>query len=175
MAMAAIGRILQVIGWLWFIAGFVGPIFGFETVNPFPGLVLIFIARIFRTRARSEMPPGPADGQPQPQPQPVEPPRPQPRQETSPPSPPKLPEAGPKAAPKPEPEYERPVDERNELLERIAAAGRDAAAEPAVAEPKRQDTGSRKEESEPVDASREPMSSAEMIARARKRWDRDKR
>jgi len=171
--MAAVGRILQVIGWLWFIAGFVGPVFDFDYLNPFPGLVLIFIARVFRSRARSEMPPGPGDAQPAPQPQPVDAPRPQPTQQTSPP-PPKRPEARPTEQPKPEPLYERPVDERNELLERIAAAGR-GAAEPDVPEPKRQGTGPKTEEPMPGDPARKPMSSAEMIAQARKRWDRAKR
>jgi hypothetical protein len=171
--MAAIGRILQVIGWLWFIAGFVGPAVGFDALNPFPGLILIFIARVFRSRARSEMPPGPADGQTAPQPQPLEVARPQPAQQAPPPSP-KRPEARSTAEPKPEPAYERPVDERNELLERIAAAGR-GAAEPDVPEPKRQGTGPKTEESKPGDVARKPMSSAEMIAQARKRWDRDKR
>lgn len=173
-AMAVIGRILQVIGWLWFAAGIVGPAFEFDTVNPFPGLVLIFIARIFRTRARSEMPEGPADDQTTPQPEPVEAPRPQPAQQ-APPSPPSRPEPRPTAEPEPEPpRYERPVDERNELLERIAGAGRQAAPEPAVSEPRRQGTGSRSEEMKPTDDVRKPMSSAEMIAQARERFDRDK-
>ncbi|HEX6300826.1 MAG TPA: hypothetical protein VF148_10220 [Acidimicrobiia bacterium] len=172
--MAAIGRILQVIGWLWFLAGIVDSAFGFDFLNPFPGLVLIFIARIFRTRARSEMPPGPADAQAEPQPEPLRAPRPQPRQAAPPPSQDKRPETGPSAEPRPEPKYERPVDERNDLLERIAAAGREAMAEPDVPEPER-GPGSRKEESKPTDVGKKPMSSAEMIAQARKRWDRDKR
>lgn len=171
--MAAIGRILQVIGWFWFLAGIVGPAFDFDTVNPFPGLVLIFIARIFRTRARSEMPKGTADGQTPPQPEPVEAPGPQPAQQ-APPFPPSRPEPRPTAEPEPEPQYERPVDERNELLERIAAAGRQAAPEPAVSEPRPQGTGSRSEETKPTEAVRKPMTSAEMIARARERFDREK-
>lgn len=174
-AMAAIGRILQVIGWVWFVAGIVGRAFGFDYLNPFPGLVLIFIARIFRTRARGEMPPGPADGGAEPQPEPVRAPRPQPRPDAPRPAPEKRPETGPSPQPRPEPKYERPVDERNDLLERIAMAGREATAEPDVPEPERQGPGSREEGSKSIDSGKKPMSSAEMIAQARKRWDRGKR
>jgi hypothetical protein len=167
--MAAIGRILQIIGWLWFIAGFVGPVFDFESVNPFPGLVLIFIARIFRARARSEMPPGPGDVGAEPQPAQVETRRSQPRQQT--PLPPKRVETPPVEKPNPEPRLERPVDERNELLERIAMAGRETAEEPA--NPRLEKKGATLEEGddEPSDVVKPQMSSAEMIARARKRWD----
>jgi hypothetical protein len=171
--MAALGRILQVIGWLWFIAGFVGPMFDFDSVNPFPGLVLVFIARIFRARARSEMPPGPGDVAGEPQPSPVETPRPQPRQQTPPP-PPKRVEAPPAEEPKPESKPERPVDERNQLLERIAMAGREASDEPALPKPEK-GAPSKKDDSKPSDMVKTPMSSAEMIAQARKRWDSNKR
>ena len=167
--MAALGRILQVIGWLWFIAGFVGPMFDFDALNPFPGLVLVFIARIFRARARGEMPPGPGEGAGEPQPVPVEAPRPQPRQPTPPPPPNRV-ETPPPEDPKPESKPERPVDERNQLLERIAMAGREASDEPAA--PKRE---KKEDDSKPSGMVRTPMSSAEMIAQARKRWDSNKR
>jgi len=167
--MAAIGRIFQVIGWLWFIAGVVGPVFDFESVNPFPGLVLIFVARIFRARARSEMPPGPGDVAAEPQPAQVEAPRSQPRQQT--PLPPKRVETPPVEQTKPEPRLERPVDERNELLERIAMAGRETADEPAHPRLEKKGVTVEKADQKPSDVVKPPMSSAEMIARARKRWD----
>jgi hypothetical protein len=171
--MAAVGRILQIIGWLWFIAGIVGPIFDFESVNPFPGLVLIFVARVFRTRARSEMPQRPADTQMEPQPQPVETARPEPRQPTPPPAAPKPTEPRSSEA-KSEPKQERPVEERNQLLERIALAARETAEEPAVPELEKQSTQSKEREPTRPEEVRAPMSSAEMIARARQRWDREK-
>jgi hypothetical protein len=167
--MAAIGRILQVIGWLWFVAGFVGPLFDFESVNPFPGLVLVFIARVFRARARSEMPPGPGDVGAEPQPAQVETPRSQPRQ-PAPPTPKRV-ETPPLEQPKPETRLERPVDERNELLERIAMAGRESADEPVL--PRLEEKGATldKGDQKPTDVVKPHMSSAEMIAQARKRWD----
>lgn len=168
--MAAAGRILQVIGWLAFIAGFAGPALGYESVSPIPGLILIFIARMLRSRARSEMPPGPAGKQTEPQPQPVETPPFQPRQQA--PAPTRHTES-PSIEAKTEPKQERPVDERNQLLERIALAGRDAAEEPAVPEPEELSTLSDEKEPLRPDEARTPMSSAEMIARARERWDRD--
>jgi hypothetical protein len=176
--MAAIGRVLQVIGWLWFIAGFVGPMFGFESLNLFPGLVLIFIARMFRTRARGEMPPGPGEQETRPEPQPVETLRPQPR-EQPPPQPAPKPSAPSQSSEarsetKAEPEYVRPVEERNQLLERIALAGSEAADEQATTQSGKPSAASKKG-AKPAEEARAPMSSAEMIAEARKRWDRNKR
>jgi hypothetical protein len=67
--------------------------------------------------------------------------------------------------PEPESDPEPEQAERNELLERIALAGRDATTEedsPTDAEDAAADA---------IDVSGS-MSSAEMIAQARKRWDR---
>jgi hypothetical protein len=84
-------------------------------------------------------------------------------------------EAPPTEEPKPESQPERPVDERNQLLERIARAGREASDEPDAPELEKKGAPSKKDDSKPSDMVRTPMSSAEMIAQARKRWDSNKR
>jgi hypothetical protein len=58
--MAALGRLLQVIGWLWLVAGFALPALDLAEINPFPGLILIFVARALRTQAARNAPPEPA-------------------------------------------------------------------------------------------------------------------
>lgn len=50
--MAALGRLLSTIGWLWFGAGIVAPMFAFDRVNVFPGLILILVGRVIRAQAR---------------------------------------------------------------------------------------------------------------------------
>ncbi|MGD2042931.1 MAG: hypothetical protein PVJ28_04715, partial [Acidimicrobiia bacterium] len=49
--MTALGRILQAIGWVWVALAFFG---GFINLpfdpNIFPGLILIFISRVFRAQ-----------------------------------------------------------------------------------------------------------------------------
>jgi hypothetical protein len=159
--MAGIGRTLQIIGWLWLIAGFVGPRAGLPDVGIFPAFVLIFISRIFRKQARRNAPEEPDE-----------------EVEAEPPTPDRVlnTERAPRPSPSPEPvvRYFEPEPEsdpepeqaeRNELLERIALAGRDATTEedsPTDAEDAAADA---------IDVSGS-MSSAEMIAQARKRWDR---
>jgi hypothetical protein len=54
--MSALGRILQAIGWVWVIAGFAGPFGGFDVGGALPGVVLIFIARVLRTQAARKSP-----------------------------------------------------------------------------------------------------------------------
>jgi hypothetical protein len=155
--MAGIGRTLQIIGWLWLIAGFVGPRAGLPDVGIFPAFVLIFISRIFRTQARRNAPEETVD-EVEPEPQAPE----RILNTDRAPRPPPSPEPVVRySEPEPEPEPE----ERNELLERIALAGRDATTEedsPTDAEDAAADA---------IDVSGS-MSSAEMIAQARKRWDR---
>lgn len=158
------GRILQVVGWLWIVAGFLGPIFEFESVNPLLGLILVFIARIIRARARSEMPP--LETQPEPQTESSDGARAERRQRTPPPPPARQEHPAP-TAPQPETEPRQSAEERDDLLERIALAGREADED--IAEP---DLGDLQTEGTET---RTPMSSAEMIARARRRWDRSKR
>jgi len=176
--MASFARVLQIAGWLWFAVGIVGPMVGYDLVNAFPGLILIFIARALRTQAARNAPV--EDGHeeaaepvqperplntdriqtpatPRPSPDPVARYReaePAPRPEQA-----YLPESGPSA------DEHGEAAERENIIERIVIAGRQA--------------DSRDSSQERVDAARsvrsgeaKPMSSAEMIAQARKRWDR---
>lgn len=164
--MAALGRILQVVGWLWVIAGLVGPALGFWDLSFIPGVVVVFLARILRTQAeRRELPdldrreeteeatqPPPArlmnterqrlEQQARPQPAMIE--------------------HEPMSDPEP---IGQPTSKRNQLLDQIVTAGREVEEE--MSAPQREDRA------EPVDApdTPKPMSSDEMIARARKRWD----
>jgi hypothetical protein len=170
--MAAIGRILQIIGWLWVLVGFIGPrvdldAFGLESIGVLPGLVLVFIARAFRARARAEEEEeGPGGARPDARPRSVEtrperrqtPPAPAPARTT--PSPPA--ERKPQPAPKVEPQPAETAD----LLERIVLTGRSAADELSAADLEDELKSMRR------DDERKPMSSAEMIAQARRRWDR---
>lgn len=168
-------RVLQIAGWLWFAVGIVGPMVGYDLVNAFPGLILIFVARALRKQAARNAPV--EDGHEEP----AEPAQPERLLNTdriqNPASPPPSPdpvaryrEAEP--APRPErayvPEPGRAADEageREDIIERIVIAGRQAA--------------TKESSQERVDSARsvrsgdtKPMSSAEMIAQARKRWDR---
>jgi outer membrane biosynthesis protein TonB len=189
--MAALGRILQIIGWLWVLVGLVGPragldAFGLDSIGVFPGLILIFIARAFRARARTEEEPALGEARQQARPAPgegrsersqapsppaparKEPPPPAPaRREPSPPAE-RKPEPRPQAERKPEPKP-RPKDE-DDLLERIALAGRSAAEELSADDLEDQLESLRRDGDE-----RKPMSSEEMIAQARQRWDRPRR
>ena len=187
--MAALGRLLQIIGWLWVLVGFIGPrvdldAFGLESIGVLPGLVLIFIARAFRARARAEE--EQESGEARPQPRPIrtdtgaerrqapstpaparsEPSPPAARQEPSRPVPPRRDPSQPTER-KPQPKVEPPPPDETDLLERIALAGR-GAAEGLSADDLMDELKSLKRD----DDERKPISSAEMIAQARKRWDR---
>lgn len=176
--MAALGRVLQIAGWLWFAAGIVGPMVDYDVVNPFPGLILIFVARALRTQAARNAPY--EEESEEEAAEPAQPERPLntdriQRPAAPPPSPDPVTryrEAEP--APRPEPAYvpepgpsdeDGETGERENIIERIVIAGRQA---------------STKDSSQDrVDSARsvrsgdtKPMSSAEMIAQARKRWDR---
>lgn len=172
-AMAALGRILQLIGWLWVLVGFIAPRVDFETfglgsIGVLPGLVLIFIARAFRARARVEEGQGSGEVRPDARPPSVEN-RPQRRQTPPPPAPTRTQPSPPvERKPKPEPmtKAEPPPADEADLLERIALAGRNAAEELSADEFKDELKSMRR------DDERKPMSSAEMIAQARRRWDR---
>ena len=167
--MAALGRILQVIGWLWFLAGLASRFFEFGAIDVFPGLILVFVARVIRAQAARQTPDEDVvRGQPEPAP----PPRVlnterQPDQSAPPTSTPRPPESVPKPVVQPP-----PVKKHNELLQDIVLAGKEAAATAtsAPAQPE-----GRREKSATVESEvkgKTPMSSAEMIAQARKRWDR---
>jgi len=162
--MQAIGRILQIVGWLWFAAGIVGPVVGLDRFNFFPGLVLVFFSRIIRAQAARTASPQPETNEGE--------------AETTPPPRPLNTERGQPSAPTPSPQVSytprppvpelvvdsaEPPDDQSDLLERIVAAGREVGEEitektstPDLAEP---------------DMDRKPMTSEEMIARAHRRWD----
>jgi len=160
--MAVIGRLLQVIGWLWLVGGFVLPALGLADITVFPGLILIFVARALRTQAARNAPPEEeqareeralnTDRVPQPSPKPP-PPSPQP---VSIPRP---------AEPRPKPTA---AAERESLIERIAEAGREAETDLTESGPAPLDVTA------PRGAAK-PMSSEEMIAAARRRWNTEGR
>jgi len=162
--MQVLGRILQVLGWLWFLAGIVGPIFGFERFNFFPGLILIFIARVIRAqRGRAEQAETEPQGSQRETPVAERVLNTERRQQPSAPSPSPQPtvDSTVDRTPRPEPMARQP-EERDDLLERIVAAGREVADEVETSE----DPGP-----PPTPGGRAPMSSEEMIARAHRRWD----
>jgi hypothetical protein len=156
--MAALGRILQIVGWFWVVGGFLAPMAGYERINILPGLVLIFGARAIRRQAASrrepdEEPATAAEEAPQ---------RILNTERISRPAPPPEPivryrEAEEQAAD----EIEETMPESDDLIERITSASRDRETDPVVPAAMAGDR---------VPDTR--LSSAEMIARARERWDR---
>ena len=171
--MTAFGRILQVIGWLWIAVGFFGPMVNRPGVSVFPGIIILFISRVIRKQG--EQTPRREDDADQHEqqnaPRPLNTQRPQRRTEAK-----KTPEPmvistkqaegklslDPKvsgAEPKPDNDNE----ERSDLFERVLFAGQDLADKPG-------------DSFDPETTSERghgpPMSSAEMIARAHRRWDR---
>lgn len=157
--MAAIGRILQVLGWLWIIAGIAGSFFNFGGFNVFPGIILLFVSRALRKQTRRSQIPDIGREQEQ-EPAYDEPEVPErmlntDRHREVPP-----PEPEPVVLDLEEPEPSPSGDERGEMIERILAAGREVSdvTDEAVSD-----------EGESVDS--KPISSAEMIARAHDRWD----
>ncbi len=165
----ALGRILQFIGWVWVIAGFVLPAFGLARPNIFPGFILIFVARALRTQAARHAPPeeevqAPVETQrvlhtqrDRSRPSPT-PPATTPEQAAKPPR-------EVKRTPAPEPVVASEPAERDDIIERIALAGRAASEE----------KPDRDKPTIPAltigDERKAPMTSAEMIAQAKKRWD----
>lgn len=156
--MAALGRILQVIGWFWVVGGFLAPVAGYERVNFLPGLILIFAARAIRRQAASRQEP---DDEPATEPEDA-PQRILNTERVARPAPPPEPlvryrEAEEQAAD----EFEDISSEPDNLIERITSANRDREPEPivppALAGDRAPDTR---------------LSSAEMIALAHERWNR---
>lgn len=165
--MAALGRLLQVIGWLWLVAGFVLPAIGLADITVFPGLILIFVARALRTQAARNAPPE-VDEEPEPEARILNTDRvrvePKPAEKQPPPAPQQV-TIPRQVEPLPKPPAS---SERDSLIERIADAGREVEAE--LSETDRAPLD--------VTASRgtsKPMSSEEMIAAARRRWNTDGR
>lgn len=169
--MAALGRILQVLGWLWLAFGLFGPDHPLLDLGVPFGIIVIFVARVIRNQAAtSDLPElgdrsgdgsAPAEQEREKRPEPRARPEPRTRPESR---------ARPEPRPEPpepaysihEPESEPEVEERSELLEQIVGAGRE------IDEEMSGPMGSDDSETE---ESRRPMSSAEMIARAHERWD----
>lgn len=157
-AMAALGRILQLIGWLWLVVGVLGRMFGFLELTVLPGIVLIFVARVMRNQAQQTEMPDLGDRtvvEDEPEPAPPE----------------RMMNTERRRQPPPEPAYVEPPAKdqprpmkRNDLLEQIVGSGGQAEGG---------ETSSDTEQLVSVDdpESRRPMSSAEMIARAHERWD----
>ena len=169
--MAALGRILQIAGWLWLIGSFAGSILGLIGLNPLPGIVLVFVARVIRNQANTrEMPDlgGQTEGghQERSDTRTVE----APRRRQAPPSPepyvletPSRPEPVPETQSKP-----TPVHPRRDLLEEVVGPDADREVDAGEKTPMSSD--------QTADAGqRRPMTSAEMIARAHERWDSDRR
>lgn len=179
--MSALGRILQIIGWLWIAAGFFGPLVNVPGISVFPGIIILFISRV--VRRQSEQVPRSEDNVEQateqqetprilnterrPRPAPEVEPKPapepklalEPKQETEP-----IWRIEPKHSTEPNQRIEpEPVEsERGELLERVLLAGQEMAEQ--SEEPPRPELV--------TDEDGRPLSSAEMIARAHRRWDR---
>lgn len=142
------------IGWIWIAAGFVGPIFGLDVGSFFPGIIVLFVSRFLRGQtARQEK----EDEQEE-------------ASEQAKASPPVQRRPAPTPAPRPEPvavkSFDPPEMESESSLEDVRAevAGIFAA--------------TLSGESADSDASRpegefRPKSSAEMIAEARRRWNKD--
>lgn len=160
--MTLLGRILQTVGWVWLALGFFGPIFSLPIrLNIFPAIIILFVARILRSQGARNAPEEPEQVQPveqEPQPRALN----TDRVRTEVASPQKTPPAAPAAQP---PRAQTPEAKRQEMLEQILVAGTDLAAETAVPEP---GAGAETE----LPGSTQPMSSAEMIAQAHKRWNK---
>ncbi len=152
--MARLGRILQLIGWLWFAFGFLGPIFlDFDSISPFPGIVLVFIARVLRTQAARQPPKDPGQV-PQPAPERLLNTERQVRSEEAPsPSVVSQPVTTPQPAPQPAAETETGDDRFTRFLR-----GEDEL------------TPGSTPTHEALDELNRPKTSAEMLAEAKKRW-----
>jgi hypothetical protein len=174
--MAGLGRLLQIIGWLWLVGGFVLPALDLADITVFPGLILIFVARALRTQAARHAPPDPADVEPVVEPERIlntDRPRVEPKPSPKPsPQPVTIP---PQTEPSPNPT--RPTS-RESVIERIAAAGREGEAD--LTKPGRGKPELTKADRDEADVTAprgetKPMSSEEMIAAAHRRWNADKR
>lgn len=166
--MTALRRILQVIGWVWIAAGLFGSVVDLPGVSVFPGIILLFISRVIRKQTgqipsrddhddedeeEAAMRPDPrplnTEREYRPVPEPVSKSRPM-QEET--PAP---------ASSRQEADADPDEEDRSELLERVLLAGKERAEE--SLEPRYPEIGLGPDRS---------LSSAEMIARAHRRWDR---
>lgn len=158
--MRALGRILQVIGWLLLLAAVAERFVGSDRLSIFPGLVIIFIARVIRAQADRTQPRDPQVEEPAEEATTPERVLNTERRHQTPSAPPPSPQpAYMPPVPESEPLDEEP-EETDELIERIVAAGRETAEEVEA-----------REASTELELDHRPMSSEEMIARAHRRWD----
>ena len=156
--MAALGRIFLIVGFIWLFAALFGEEFGLPPLGILPAIVFIFLGRALRRQARRRASDETLPDQPQTRvetPEPVERPLNTERQQTPLPPPPP-----PRVARTPEPDAMEEVSERNELLEKILAS------DDALKRSGPKTTPDADKDHKPL------KTSAEMIAEARKRWDR---
>lgn len=163
--MANAGRILGIIGALWVALGLFGNLINVPNVNFFPGIILLFVARVISKQARETRrnqeresdgrgtPARPPEIRRQPPPRRT----PTPRETVGRP-------------PQPSPEVVVPAaaksdEEREEMLEDILLVGRGASEE------KMEAMSSSDADSESFHSG-QTLSSSEMIAQARRRWNR---
>lgn len=167
--MALLGRILQFVGWLWIGASFFGNFIDLPSFGFFPGLILVFVSRLLRVQAkrqqRADEPEESAEAPPE-----VPAPRPLYTERSKETAEPTKPEPGARSATKSapaKPQVVWPKDEtvreieRDDLVEKILVAGSELADEKTSGLPTLEPSYEEK-----------PLTSAEMIARARQRWDR---
>lgn len=150
--MSSLGRVIGWVGWLWVLAGIFGPAIGLPQLNIFPGFIFVLVGRAFRQRGeRKPMEPLGAGEAPEVPERPLltdlRRPAPAPRRAE-----PLMFEPEPEKVPKPQ--------SRDDHIEQILPPGSELATDemmepPAVEIPEAT-----------------PLSSAEMIARARDRYNR---
>jgi hypothetical protein len=156
--MAALGRILQVVGWIWLAAGVVGQFFDFPVDDVFPGIILLIASRFIRAQAaRNASTEDLSVSTIESGPRPLNTDRPSTSLPKEPPPPAKLAPAPPNPAPKPQPRQAEDTA-RDELLEDFLYSGREMV-DDAVADPVEPEAAGQK-------------SSADMIADAKKRWSK---
>jgi len=146
--MAVVGRILQVLGWLWVAFGFFGPLLDLPNISWLPGFVLVFVSRILRTQAARNS-----------KAEEIEDDTPVPNVERK-PDPPKVQTRPAPVAPKPTPVVVEP--DRDEIEKRLFETMQERAEVPALADV--DDFLARTDE--------RPKTSAELIAEARQRWNK---
>ena len=158
--MASLGRLLGTLGWLWFIAGLAAPIFDVGDISFIPGLILVVVGRLLRSQARRRQPEEEAEtATAQTAPRPLNTDRTTPMQTPSPP--PRPVESKP-----PTPVLDRTTDmEQEEESEKLFSKALFAASA---------HTGETSDEDVVTEDEVESktLTSDEMIARARRRWDR---
>ncbi len=160
--MGALGRILQIVGWGWLAYSFFAPMLGLPRIDIFPGIIIVFIARVLRVQATrrttSEEEVSFEDlstGETRPQPE-------RPKVEKKPVRTvlPAEPKPRPTRSPAPKAKETPTGAERDAMLEKILLNGQELAegtAEKVVAA---------------ADETPVKLSSAEMIAQARQRWNK---